>query len=209
MPEAANVEELFRYLILAIPALVLIVLFMMLFKARGAKQQEAAKDPRAYSYLDARSPHETGSASSAQAEAFAASAPGAATSVQEQPAVTIAHLEERLTGAEEAGEPAALTMIYLALGRARLSAGQERAGLEALRSAAGLAALHKLARMHAEARLELAENAFNAGDLTTACEHWQMARMAFLDDGARAEGDKIDRRMRANGCPTDWVLTDF
>ena len=62
---------------------------------------------------------------------------------------------------------------------------------------------------HALSRLELADAALNAGDPITACEHWQMARMAFLDAGMKADGDRIDHRMRANGCPTDWVLTDF
>ena len=90
-----------------------------------------------------------------------------------------------------------------------MAAGEETAALNALRSAAGEAARHGPARVHAEARIELAEAAVRAGDPTSACEHWQMARMAFLEAGEKADGEKVDLRMRANGCPTDWVLTDF
>jgi len=57
--------------------------------------------------------------------------------------------------------------------------------------------------------LELAEAAYLAGDLTTACEQWQLARTAYLEDGQMERHASIEKRMRANGCPTDWVLTDF
>jgi hypothetical protein len=81
--------------------------------------------------------------------------------------------------------------------------------MTALRSAAGYASLHGPLGCHAAARLQLAEAAYSAGDLTSACEQWQMARGAFLEDGQMDEHARIDRRMRDNGCPTDWVLTDF
>ena len=63
--------------------------------------------------------------------------------------------------------------------------------------------------MHAEARLELAEIARASGDLTTACEHWQIARGLFSDlKHAKGRG-KAETLMREHGCPTDWVLNDF
>ena len=45
--------------------------------------------------------------------------------------------------------------------------------------------------------------------MITACEHWQIARQIYWD-GNQADGlAQADRRMIANGCPTDWVLNDF
>ena len=87
--------------------------------------------------------------------------------------------------------------------------GNEAARMTALRSAAGLAAQHGPRAAHADARLQLAEVAYLSGDLTSACEHWQIARTTLLDDGQKEASSKIDQRMRDTGCPTDWVLTDF
>ena len=47
------------------------------------------------------------------------------------------------------------------------------------------------------------------GDLTSACEQWQIARTAYLESGDTDQHARIEKRMRDNGCPTDWVLTDF
>jgi hypothetical protein len=98
---------------------------------------------------------------------------------------------------------------YLELARQHRQAGDERACHEALRAAAGMAARFGPQSVHAEARLELAEAAYAAGDLTGACEQWQMARTALHDDGQKDAYARIEKRMRDNGCPTDWVLTDF
>jgi hypothetical protein len=99
--------------------------------------------------------------------------------------------------------------LYLELADLHRSQGDEAACHLALQAAAGLAALHGPRSAHAEARLELAEVAYKAGDLTGACEQWQMARTALLDDGQKEAHARVDKRMRDNGCPTDWVLTDF
>jgi hypothetical protein len=81
--------------------------------------------------------------------------------------------------------------------------------MSALRSAAGYGSLHGPPSAHGAARLALGEAAHLAGDLTSACEQWQMARTAFLEGGDTEQHDRIEKRMRENGCPTDWVLTDF
>ena len=104
---------------------------------------------------------------------------------------------------------AAMAPLYLELSRAHRAAGDEAASLSALRSAAGLAAQHGPRSAHAEARLELAEAAYKSGDLTSACEQWQMARTALHEDGQKEAYARVDKRMRDHGCPTDWVLTDF
>ena len=48
-----------------------------------------------------------------------------------------------------------------------------------------------------------------AGDLTTACEHWQIARSLFEEGSQKAKAENVEARMKRFGCPTDWVLNDF
>jgi len=62
---------------------------------------------------------------------------------------------------------------------------------------------------HAKARLALGDIAHSNGDPATACEHWQIARSLFRELRQSGEHDAVEGRMRRNGCPTDWVLTDF
>ncbi|MFV0367281.1 MAG: hypothetical protein ACK5KM_02360 [Hyphomicrobiaceae bacterium] len=62
---------------------------------------------------------------------------------------------------------------------------------------------------HAAARLELGDLLGSDGDMTTACEHWQIARQIYWNGSDKEAVADVDRRMTANGCPTDWVLTDF
>jgi hypothetical protein len=62
---------------------------------------------------------------------------------------------------------------------------------------------------HADARLALGDVARKTGDLTTACEHWQLARGLFLELNKPDQLALVEARMRDNGCPTDWVLNDF
>ena len=62
---------------------------------------------------------------------------------------------------------------------------------------------------HAAARLELGDLLGADGDMTTACEHWQIARQIYWNGSDKKAVDDVDQRMIANGCPTDWVLTDF
>lgn len=202
VPEIGSLDILLRYLILALPLLVLIVLFFLLANSRRSQVEQGTAE-------DAALPDESAPRSS--------KAPlTAVTLIQAPPALTpkearaeAERLEIEINDAENRDATEGLAALYLAQGKARLIEGDEPAALNAFRSAAGLAALHREQRVHAESRLELAEAAIRQGDPTTACEHWQMARMAFLADDARAEGENVDRRMLANGCPTDWVLTDF
>ena len=115
----------------------------------------------------------------------------------------------QINDATASSSKTALAPLYLELARLHRAAGNETASLAALRSAAGLSAQHGPRAAHAEARLELAEAAFKSGDLTGACEQWQMARTALHEDGQKDAHARVEKRMRDNGCPTDWVLTDF
>lgn len=134
----------------------------------------------------------------------------------DQPAVAplavdydIAALEQRATDAEANARFADIAPIYLMIAAAHDQSGNGAGRMTALRSAAGLAAKYGPLGAHAEARLALAEVAYQAGDLTGACEQWQLARSALLEDGQTSEHARIDKRMRDHQCPTDWVLTDF
>lgn len=120
-----------------------------------------------------------------------------------------ATISKHMKIAELANDQEALAALYLE--RARLELSNDNAGDAGthLRKSVMLATSHNLKQIHAEARLELAEIAETAGDMTTACEHWQMARGLFHELDAQQAIKETDTRMLRNGCPTDWVLTDF
>jgi hypothetical protein len=118
-------------------------------------------------------------------------------------------IARKIETAIAAGQKTSLAQLHLDLARAHERQGNVDARMKALRSAAGYGALHGPPSVHAAARLALGEAAHGAGDLTSACEQWQMARSAFLEAGDAKQHDRVEKRMRENGCPTDWVLTDF
>lgn len=118
-------------------------------------------------------------------------------------------ISKKIEDALTRGEKTSLSGLYFDLASGNERLGNVEARMSALRSAAGYGALHGPPAAHAAARLALAETAHQAGDLTSACEQWQMARTAFLQGGDTERHARVEKRMRENGCPTDWVLTDF
>jgi hypothetical protein len=116
---------------------------------------------------------------------------------------------ERVRSAEAAGDPLVLAETYLGWARDGIARGEGATAGDHLRETVRLAAKAKAAALHGEARLELAELARAAGDLTTACEHWQLARALFHDLKQRERVGETERLMQRHGCPTDWVLNDF
>lgn len=127
----------------------------------------------------------------------------------QKPLETPEAIAAKIDSAVARGEKTALAGLYLDLASAYARAGDQNAHMDALRSAAGNGALHGPHAAHAAARLALGEAAHEAGDLIGACEQWQLARTASLEGGDAAQHAMIEKRMRDNGCPTDWVLTDF
>jgi hypothetical protein len=102
-----------------------------------------------------------------------------------------------------------LAGLYLSLAQLRIDASDTRAAGDLLRKSIQTAAGAGLNEAHAKSRVMLGDLAQSTGDPVTACEHWQIARKLFHDIGRRADYNEVDARMLRNGCPTDWVLTDF
>jgi tetratricopeptide (TPR) repeat protein len=132
-------------------------------------------------------------------------APAQQQRIKADPAVLRAALNE----AEAAGQRDWLPGLYLALADCHLEAGQDTQAADLLLKClrGGAPARHKAT--HARARLALGDLAQAAGDPTTACEHWQIARALFYELKQADDHQAAEQRMLRNGCPTDWVLTDF
>jgi tetratricopeptide (TPR) repeat protein len=125
--------------------------------------------------------------------------------IKADPAALLAAVSE----AEAAGQRDRLPGLYLALAQCRLETGQDALAEDLLRKClqGGAPSRHKAT--HAKARLVLGDLAQAAGDPTTACEHWQIARALFYELKQADDHQAAEQRMLRNGCPTDWVLTDF
>jgi hypothetical protein len=135
---------------------------------------------------------------------MATRAKGRAPVVNDRAALTAA-----VTDAEARGEGGRLPGLYLSLAKCHIEDGETADAEELLRKSIRGAADAKLPDTHAKARLVLGDIALEAGDLTTACEHWQIARALFHELKQSRDHEAAESRMLRNGCPTDWVLTDF
>lgn len=123
--------------------------------------------------------------------------------------LSASELAARIAKAEIKPDERELAPLYLARGRNERAEGRNVEAAETLLKAIRLAAKLGLKEAHAAARLELGDIIGEQGDLTTACEHWQIARGLFHDLKRAGELAAVEKRMRQNGCPTDWVLNDF
>ncbi len=116
---------------------------------------------------------------------------------------------ERIARAEAAGDERTLVETCLEKAREEVEAGREQEAAALLRKSIRLASQLGMKEAHARARLELGDIARAGGDLTTACEHWQIARALFFELKEAHALTASETRMRQHGCPTDWVLNDF
>jgi uncharacterized iron-regulated membrane protein len=114
-----------------------------------------------------------------------------------------------IADARAKGDKDAVATLYIEQAQAHLARSQHEEAAARLRDAIGVAALGGLDGPHAAARVELAGLYLEQGDPITACEQWQIARQLFHQLKRPTDRDAVDRRMLDNGCPTDWVLTDF
>lgn len=118
-------------------------------------------------------------------------------------------LARAIDRATAAGAVENLPELNLSLAEWHLANGDAQQGEELLRSCVRGATECGLKGPHARARVLLGDIAQANGDPSTACEHWQIARMLFHEIGSKGAYDDVDVRMQRNGCPSDWVLTDF
>lgn len=200
-------------LILALPVFVLATLIAILARLLRARRRRlaAAREAAPLTLTSAQAANQPVAAAPAASPRAAIPSPAAAPapSIPTPTTDPIASLQSKIDAAMKVQPNSTLAPMFLEMARHHKAAGNESSYLAALRSAAGLAAQHGPRATHADARLQLAEAAFVAGDLTGACEQWQIARDALRDDGQKDAHARVDQRMRDNGCPTDWVLTDF
>jgi hypothetical protein len=206
--------DILRLVIVALPTFVLLLLVALFLRARAKRRADRRKAGRLGECHGLVSggrrewPSDTGGDQSKTAELLDVRAERCGRA-EEGLHAAIQSLQATLNGAMNIQTNTALAPIYLELALKYLAAGDEAHYNEALLAAAALAAQHGPRSVHAEVRLELAAAAVRAGDTTGACEQWQMARIAFEEDGQKDAYDRVDLLMRENGCPTDWVLTDF
>lgn len=118
-------------------------------------------------------------------------------------------LADEIARAEATGDEAALARLYLSLARERTVVGEIAVAADLLRRSVRCASAQKIHKTHAQGRLELGDLERMSGDLTSACEHWQIARKVASDLGDAALVQAAEERMQRHGCPTDWVLNEF
>ncbi len=111
--------------------------------------------------------------------------------------------------AEAEGALHRLPGLYLSLAQWRVDEGETSAAADYFRKCIRAATTAGAKEPHARARVALGDIAQAAGDSSTACEHWQIARLLFHELRQTRDYQSVDERMQRNKCPTDWVLTDF
>lgn len=190
-------------LALLVPIVLLLIVILRTRRPPEPRSEKATAVLRAIPSSDTppgeAAPREDASAAVAEERALEA----------EPVAAESADWPELIRAAEAENNQAALASLYLSFARDEIAAGRVDQAADHLRSSVRSAAKSRFAAIQAEARLELAELARAAGDLTTACEHWQIARALFHDLKQKAELGETENLMRKHGCPTDWVLNDF
>ena len=207
--ETTEITGLVGWIALAMPlAMLLTAILLTLRRHRPARAAPAATG-RYGAPIDDGAAHRAGPAAGARSAAGAAAPRPAADTPPVIVGVEEGELRRRLARAERRGDREAVAALSIALARCCRSQGELREAGDLLRAAIRASTGLADARLHAQARLELGDIAEGNGDLTTACEHWQMARALLDACGARERAAEAEARMSAHGCPTDWVLNDF
>ena len=189
---------------LLVPFLILLAVIVQASRAPAPKPRSAAgENSAALRAIPDGGPAAAGLG--AEDRSVPAKAPAAAQAATEAPLLKKIKDAEK----EKASDEVALAAHYLALAKDELAAGRADPAADHLRASVGAAARGKATGIQAQARLELAELARLSGDLTTACEHWQIARGLFFELKQKTELAETEGLMRRHGCPTDWVLNDF
>ena len=107
------------------------------------------------------------------------------------------------------GETKAMLTASMKLSRLLLDRGERKEADGLLREATSVASKSQFLEEHAEVRVELANLAKQDGDMTSACEHWQIALQLYHDLNRKEDRDEIAKCMKDCGCPTAWFLNSF
>jgi hypothetical protein len=203
-----DVSRLVEWIALALPFAALVT--MIVLALRQTRRRRAASSCGRYG-APVREPAPASKVSVPTREPEPAPGPDPTQQGQRAPAPLPdpSALEAAVAKGEADGDTKHLAVAYLALARHRIAGGDGPAAADLLRKTIRAAASSGQKGVHAEARLELGDICQQQGDLTTACEHWQIARGLFHELASAASLAGAERRMRQNGCPTDWVLNDF
>ncbi len=118
-------------------------------------------------------------------------------------------IETAIRNAKANGQHDKLPSLYFVLAHRTIETGETAKAQELLRLSIRGATTADQEEVHGRARVTLGDLAHTDGDLTTACEHWQIARALFVELKQHSNHEAVEVRMLRNGCPTDWVLTDF
>jgi tetratricopeptide (TPR) repeat protein len=225
MQQSFAIDGTLGWLLLALPIALAALAAIWAARQSRTSRSAAAKAPQPErpegTVSMQRAPDEAPSAVAEQARAASPVVPAsvlapAVARVQTVPALAVsastpaaADFADAITRSEAGGNSSELAHLYIKQATAYVAAGQKDEAASRLRDAIRVAALNRLTEPHALARLELGDLYLSNGDPTTACEQWQIARNLFHDLSRPADRDDVDKRMLSNGCPTDWVLTDF
>jgi len=110
---------------------------------------------------------------------------------------------------ERQGESVDLAKLYSERGVLALDANDTPVAQEYFLKGLSMASLVSATEVQAFARMNLGDLSYADGDLTTACEHWQLARDLYGECGELDMASSVEERMDKNQCPTDWVLNQF
>lgn len=200
---------------LLIPLILLAIVVMRGTRSRRAGDARAAGRRKASLPKTHASPDPAPLPPPAPVDATAASALAPPPEAEPEPdptavaALSAQRLAVRIAQAEAAGAEEELPRLYLDEARLLVLSGDAAQAADRLRKSLRSSARLGLKLEHARARLELGDIASSQGDLTTACEHWSIARGLLYELKRSDDIKKAEDRIRNNGCPTDWVLNDF
>ena len=119
---------------------------------------------------------------------------------------TVLHDIRRL---EQQGESVDLAKLYTERASLALEARDTPVAQEYFLKGLSMAGLVSAPEQQAFARMKLGDISHADGDLTTACEHWQLARDLYRECGEIDMASQVEEKMDENQCPTDWVLNQF
>jgi len=118
-------------------------------------------------------------------------------------------LVQEIDGFEQGGNLLAAAKLCNGLADKAFDAADMEQAREYYLKGLSKASLVDAPEVQAVSRLMLGDISKVEGDLTTACEHWQLARDLYARCNKVDKSTEVEDKMRDNQCPTDWVLNEF